>query len=297
MAQIPNVDENLGAPRSLIFDTRSLSLGSATVSDVFGRASIGINPALSGLYETGVFIQANSYHNWDINLLQTDVTLPTLSAEGNHFTARFGFLNTGYNSLNYLGSPTLPVPDIEIFHAGLAYAYSFTDAFSLGILQSISFANNEQAQFWTYFADIGLAYAPYEAVSYGIVFRGIGHEPTYEIIETGQTTLGSRLLRQSLELGATLRFPTEQRRPYLAVSFANEKRFGEQGLWYKGGVEIMPSSIFAIRSGILFHLDQSVFIPRFGLGFMSGAVRLDYMIAPKDFSGEHFHQIGLTLQF
>ncbi len=294
-AQIMTPDENKGVLSTQQFDTRSLSLGSATVSDLYGRASIGTNPALSGLYMNGIVFQANSNHNWNTNFLKSTLTLPTLATRNHHLTARVGLLNQGHNKLHFSGNSQLPIPDAELYHAEAAYAYAFSDVFSMGVLQSITYTFNDNARFWTYFADFGIIYAPAKNISYGLVFRGLGREVNYEIIETGVTTLGSQLMQQSLELGATFRFPTEER-TFMSLSFSNEKRFGESGIWYKGGLELLPNSIIALRGGVLFHSRDVRFIPRTGIGINFKYGSLDYMVAPKNMDGEYFHQIGLTIQ-
>lgn len=299
MAQTQTSNDRKGVLPSQMHDTRSLSMANTTIADVYGKPSVGINAALSGLFNQPSFIQFNSNHNWDNNLMQYSLMLPTLSNGPHHITARFGLLNRGFESLPFTSSSTLPEPDVTIYRAELAYAIAISNHFSLGTLQSISYTTaneNEEAQYWNYFADIGLVYAPDGPVSYGLVFRGLGHETTYEIIETGQTTLGSRLARQSLEVGATLRYPVEER-TYLSISFSNEKRFSEDGLWYKGGVEIIPVSFISIRGGAMVNFDQSIFIPRMGLGINANVFQLDYIMAPENLIGEQFHQIGLTIQF
>lgn len=297
-AQI-DVDNNTkGVLPHQMFDSRSLSMANATIADLYGSPAIGVNAALSGLFTKPSFIQFNTNHNWDNNLIQHHLTLPTLSNGPHNISTRFGLLHQGSDNLPFSEPSSMPEPDIRMYQAELEYAIAFSNHFSIGALQSVSYTTttkNEEAQYWNYVADVGLVYAPDDNVSYGLVFRGLGNETTYEIIETEQTTLGSRLATQVLEVGATFRFPIENR-TYLSLSFANEKRFGEDGLWYKGGVEIIPVSFIDIRGGIMVNFDQSLFIPRIGLGINTGVLQIDYMIAPKNLIGEQFHQFGLTLQ-
>lgn len=298
MAQTETDDNIKGVLPSQMHDTRSLSMANTTIADVYGRPSIGINPALSGLFNKSLFIQYNSNHNWDTNFMQHDLTLPTLSKGPHHITARFGLIHLGSENFPFADSSFSPEPDITLYRGEVAYAIAISNHFSLGTLQSISFTttNRKEEQYWNYLADIGLVYAPGGSVSYGLVFRGLGHETTYEINETEQTSLDSRLATQSLEIGATLRYPIEER-TYLSLSFASEKQFGQDGLWYKGGVEIIPVSFINIRGGAIVNIDQSLFIPRMGLGINAGLFQIDYMIAPKNLTGKQFHQIGLTFQF
>ncbi len=296
MAQTQNGDGQSGVLPNHMYDTRSFSMASTTIADLYGSPSIGINAALSGLRNNPSYFQFNSNHNWDNNLMQHDLALPTQSIGSHHITTRVGYFHQGFDFLPFSSSSSLSEPEIRMYRAELGYAIAISDYFSLGTLQSMSYSiASDKSQDWNYFADIGLVYAPDGFVSYGIVFRGLGRETTYENIENSETTLGSRMARQILEAGVTFRFPIEER-TYFSVSFANEKRFGEDGLWYKGGVEIIPVSVFYIRGGVMANFDQSHFIPRMGVGVNTGMFQIDYMIAPENLTGAQFHQIGLTIQ-
>ncbi|MCH8494531.1 MAG: hypothetical protein LAT57_02725, partial [Balneolales bacterium] len=59
------------------FDTRTLSMANATIADVYGRPSIGVNAALSGLYGDPLYFQLSTNQNWVNNLLIHDLTMPT----------------------------------------------------------------------------------------------------------------------------------------------------------------------------------------------------------------------------
>ena len=279
-----------------MIDTRSQSMAGTTIADVYGRPSIGINPALSGLFDKHSFIQFNTNYNWDTNLMIHDLSLATMYSGPHHITARFGLLHGAPDKLPFTKPSSIPDPDIIMYRGELAYAYAFSNYFSLGALQSISLTSNKDSQNWNYYTDLGLVYAPDGTVSYGMVFRGLGHETAYEIIESGETILSRRNARKILEIGITLQYPIQER-TYLSISFANEKRFGEDGLWYKGGFEIIPLSFIDIRAGAMVNFEQSLFMPRFGLGINTNVIRFDYMIAPGKVNGEQFHQLGLTLQF
>lgn len=280
-------------------DTRSLSLGDATVADVYGRGGIGVNPALFGLYENKAIFRLSANHNWGSSQLQSYFSLPVMQIGGHNFTARAGYINYGFDfdRSSITGEAVLPESDIEIYHADVAYAYAIDDLFSVGLIQSISIADNSRQQYLTYSADIGIVYVPDGPVTYGMVFRGLGYETIYHINDSGNTVLEIDMMRQSLELGATLHYPIESRN-LISISFANEKRFGEEGIWYKAGFELLPTTALSLRSGFIFHLvDETVFIPRFGLGLNAQALSLDYAISPKNVAGEYFHQLGFTIQF
>lgn len=285
-----------GVLPSQMHGTRSLSMASATIADVYGRPDMGINAALPGLFNDPSFIQINSNHNWNNNLMQHQLMMPTLSLGRHHLTTRFGLLHQGFEHLPFTKSETPTVPDMILYRGEIAYAIAISNHFSLGTLQSFSYTTTDDDTQQSYVADLGLVYAPDGPVSYGMVFRGLGHESTYETDEIEGTILDRSMARQALEVGATLRYPIESE-TYLSISFANEKRFGEDGLWYKGGVEIVPHPIIAIRGGTMVNFDRSFFVPRVGLGLNARVIQLNYMMAPKAMVGEQFHQIGLTIQF
>jgi len=296
MAQTQSDDAKKGVLPNYMHDTRSLSMASTTIADLYGKPSVSTNAALSGLFNKSSFFQLNSNHNWDNNLMQHNLSLPTLSFGSHHFTTRFSYFHRGFDILSFTSSSSLPEPVMKMYRTELAYAITISDYLSIGTLQSISFTTaSDETPYWNYFADIGLVYAPDDPVSYGIVFRGLGLETTYENLETGHTTLGSRMARQILEIGLTFRYPVEER-TYLSISFANEKRFGEEGLWYKGGIEIIPVSSFNIRGGVISNFNQSRYIPRIGFGVNVSVLQIDYMMAPENLNGVKFHQIGLTIQ-
>lgn len=296
MAQISSQADNEGTLRIQKFDARSLSLGNATLADAFGNTTIGINPALSGLLNNGREIHVNSYHNWDTNLMQHDITLPLVILDQHHFTTRVGATIMGFDSINYLGSSQLVEPNVEQYFAEVAYAYAFSNVFSMGVLQSVTYTFNDESSFLTYFADFGLVYTPAENISYGVAVRGVGRDSHYIINEAEETILYNRRLGQTLDLGSTFRFTTNNR-TFLTVSLANEKRFGEEGIWYKGGIEYLPIPMISVRTGALFHVGQDLFLPRFGVGFDTGYFNINYMVAPRDSRGENFQQLGLTFQF
>ncbi|MCH8496460.1 MAG: hypothetical protein LAT57_12625, partial [Balneolales bacterium] len=260
-----------------------------------GRPSIGVNAALSGLYGDPLYFQLSTNQNWVNNLLIHDLTMPTLSMGSHHLTARLGLIHQAHESM-HINNNSLPELDFMAYRAELAYAISISDYFSIVAVQHVSYlTSDDESGLWNYVADFGLVYMPDGAVSYGMVFRGLGDEIRYETLETGETTYERRMARQALEIGLTFRFPIEER-TYLGISFSNEKRFGENGLWYKGGVEVTPIPAINLRGGVMANFDESLFIPRAGFGLNAKHFQVDYMFAPHDSIGEQFHQLSITIQ-
>ncbi|HET6528793.1 MAG TPA: hypothetical protein VFG39_08605, partial [Balneolaceae bacterium] len=118
---------------------------------------------------------------------------------------------------------------------------------------------------------------------------------TYRFIAGGRTAFLSQNLREILEIGATMRFPVDTREPYMAISLANEKRFGIDGIWYKGGIDARIWPFLSLRFGLMIQSETEVVAPRFGFGLISDVVELDYALSFNDDLYERFHQLTLTL--
>ncbi|MEX2574283.1 MAG: hypothetical protein WD317_08300 [Balneolaceae bacterium] len=284
-----------GVPLIYKFDARTAALANATVAESGAVSAVNINPATLSFVRNTQSVQLNTYQNWDSNLMLQNITFPALIRGEHRVAAQFGYHHRGFEATNVLGAGPSPMPDIMMYQADVAYAYSIENILSVGVFNNITFAQNEYARFWSYFANLGVLYAPSESVSYGIALRGLGRSITYELHESNRTLLGSQGLRQSLELGATLQFPVEVEDSYVSLSLANEKRFGENGIWYKGGLEIKPIPVLALRSGILYHPVNRIQIPRFGTGLLLDSLRLDYSFSYRNLPNERFHQLGLTI--
>ncbi|MGM0588462.1 MAG: hypothetical protein ACQETE_08620 [Bacteroidota bacterium] len=286
-----------GALRAYKLDVRTIAMADATVADPTRLTAININPGALAFVRNFNTLHVNGYQNWNNNLVQTNLTLPVLRKNRHNLAAQVAYQTPAFNKLNLLGNNPQPEPDVQMYQMDLTYAYSFENVVSIGVMNSVTYAQNEFAHYWTYFANIGVLYAPTESLSYGIAFRGLGRSVVYEIIEDGRTTLSSQNLRESLELGATLQYPVDSDYTYMSFSLANEKRFGEDGIWYKAGLEIKAWQLLALRSGIMFQLSEDIYAPRFGMGINTKVVTLDYAFSYRQTLYERYHQVGLTIHF
>jgi len=300
-AQLTNTTGSLsglrGAPLVHKFDARTTAMGNATVADASGLGSININPALLSFVRNLQVLEVNTHQNWENNIMANTVALPPASLGQHRALLQLGYHGRGLEQTILSGPGSRPVPDLSLYQADLVYSYSFSNIISLGVLQSFSMGQNRQARYWSYSTGVGLLYAPSESISYGLVYRGLGRSVIYEIIEDGRTTLGSQRLRETLELGATLTFPVDTDQTYLAISLSNEKRFGEDGIWYKAGAEVKVIRMLKLRSGILFNSDSYQVEPRFGAGIDLGRLLIDYTLSVKEQDIDRFHQLGFTFQF
>jgi len=288
-----------GAPRIYKYSARTGAMADATVADANNLSVVNINPAGLGLVKDLSEAQINIAQNWNNNLMLENFTLPAVRAGTHSFALQFAVHHDrGFETLNLLGRNSLPQPKITMVQLDIAYALTIKNVLSLGIFNNISYAENSIAYYWTFNPTFGVLYAPSEAISYGIAFRGLGRSPTYMVHSLSTTTLGSQHLPRSLELGATLNYPTEMRKkPYFSISMANEKRFGEDGLWYKVGIEIKRIPYLAFRSGLLYQSATNTYAPRFGMGITSNVIEIDYTVSHSQDLFERYHQLGITIHF
>jgi hypothetical protein len=287
----------MDAPIVYKAESRTIAMGNAGIADPYSNASMNLNPALLSFAVYNRSFNINSNQNWDNLIVYHMLTFPALQAGKHSFVLQAGLHHQSTDEFNLLTDRELIDPDIAIFQVDAGYAFRISDVFSVGAFQNVTYSTNKNGQYWTYYANLGLIYNPVGTVSYAAVFRGLGRSPIYEFLENDVTILGSQALRQSLEIGATIRYPDQTDMPYLAISFSNEKRFGEDGMWYKAGVEVKPVSLVSLRSGLMFKPEDRLFIPRYGLGLNLAFIHLDYSASPRSVYGEHFHQLGLMIKF
>ncbi len=283
-----------GSPRIYKLDTRAAAMGDATVADASRLTSFNINPALLAFVYDFSTIHLFSSQNLQNNLMFENAAFPVLALGSHRIAMQATMHHSGFDLVNITGTPSLPEPDIQMYQMDLAYAFSFENLVSVGFMSNLSLMRADNAQYWTTHTTLGLAYAPSQSVSYGIAFRGLGRSPIYEILDDGSTILASQNLRESLELGASLQFP-DISTPYLSVAFANEKRFGENGIWYKVGAEYIVANSIALRSGLILHPENRIFAPRFGLAFSSELIKFEYALSYHKELYERFHQLGIVL--
>lgn len=295
-----------GAPRVYKYSARTGALADATVADRKYLSSININPAALALVEDLSMLQVNVSQNLNNNMMLENVTLPAFRL-GNHFLGvQLGIHHDrGFETFNLLGNNPQPRPSMTIYQMDVVYAFSIRDVFSFGVLNNISYSKNIIAQYITYYPTLGILYSPSRSLSYGLVFRGLGRSPTYFIPEPNQsnclqrdnciTTFGSQELRKSLEVGASLKLPAEEDSANFSIYVANEKRFSQDGLWYKAGLEVTRLSNLALRGGILYQSAQNILAPRFGLGLLTSVIELDYTISHSKELFERYHQMAITI--
>lgn len=277
---------------------RSTGLGDADIADIGQFSSYNLNPALLSYVKNPNSIYLGAYQDWRNNFNHFDLGSPVLNLTTNiRSVIRFSYSGSYLATVNPLGSANEPEPDLNQYKLESGASVKISSVFSTGFLHTVSFTNNENAQYWTYAAKAGLFYDPVGSLSYAAVVSGVGRGTKYRFIEDGTTVLGSYNIPVSFEIGATFSFPEDSNNPNFSLSLSNEKRFGEEGLWYKGGMDIKFIRFLSLRSGIQFQPDLDYYMPRFGIGFNSNIISIDYGIAPGSQSkiNGRYHLVGITI--
>lgn len=295
---------------SLSYDNasaRSTGLADADIADASQLISYNTNPALLSFASNPRSIHLGMYQDWRNNFSHFDISSPVLKVTRNiRSIIRLSYSGSYLSAINPTAStetawhndPTVePEPDLTQYQLENATSFKISRVFSTGILQTLSFSNNANAQYWTYNAKAGLFYDPVGSLSYAALVSGLGRGTSYRFIEDGTTVLGSYNIPVKFEIGASFSFPEDTDDPDFILSLSNEKRFGEEGVWYKGGMEIKFLKHLFVRSGIQFQPELDYYMPRFGIGFKSNLISFDYGLAPGTQSkiDGRYHQLGLTI--
>jgi len=259
---------------------RASGLAESYVADAHDVNSMYWNPA-SIAYLENISVIVNHFQEQVINGMNENVTFP-LRIQDNENMA-FGLT---LNHVGYIGRSK--GDDFKGVQYGydMAYGREILPTFSMGIGIDVRYARSTSSHLWGISTSIGAFYLPYPEVSYGMVYSGMGSGILYTF-DHGMTTFTSENLPQILGAGVELRFPASVNKRFLTISVVNEKVFGEEGLQYKGGVELILYRFFALRCGYVRNLDEEG--ARYGAGIRAGRLQVDYSISPSKLTDRSSH--------
>lgn len=170
----------------------------------------------------------------------------------------------------------------------LGYGAVFSQGFSAGFRLHAQLGHTPNTNLFTSYWSFGVIYNPSAEITYGLACSGLGEG----LLLVDSASMVKETLPRRLEVGVTMHYPASHERQFLTISVANEKIFGESGLYYKTGVEVLPVSYIAFRYGYSF--GPVVSAPRFGVGLKTDYIRLDYAIAPS-YMSTRYQQVTLSI--
>jgi hypothetical protein len=279
---------NLYSSRVVNVGARAAGLADAFVTDTYDVTAMYWNPAsLAFLQKSSVVL--NHYQESVIHGMNENISFPLQLRKGE--TVAFGFV---VNHVGYLGAnKSLEFRAIQ-YGYDIAYAKEIIPTFSLGGALNVRYALSSASNILGVTSSVGIFYSPSQEISYGAVLSGLGSGISY-VSDRTTTSLSSENLPRSLQAGASMRFPATSNATIFTLSVVNEKVFGQDGIRYKGGVEVYLLKIFALRGGYIFesNLGGSA---RFGLGVRSDRFQLDYSISPNK-STDLAYQLSLAIVY
>lgn len=290
-----------------VLGARSSSLANTQVSDSYSLEGIYSNPASFLFSETNTKVLVNSFYSPYYNVVAQNIT-GVIKRNDRHYFALGGSLKHTGPEIDPFPKPTRFLNFTQI-GLSLNYATMISSTFSMGLGLNSVYGITDDVSDWAIRSRIGLFYAPSPSVSYGVSYSGFGSSRytnlgggllySYQENETGEgngTTLLIERAPHRLEIGTTFRFPTLSNQPNFKLSFANEKIFGEPGLIYKGGLEIYPFDLIALRGGYFYSPYAQG--GRAGIGLLLSGVTIDYAFANSLIGiNGNAHLISISLNF
>ncbi len=270
-----------------LIGARNAALADADISGTYNVSNMYLNPAsLAFVTNTSIFFNQSQIKN-GLGMGE-NLAFPVLSHGPQVLSMGLEVFHLGYvqKPEGFSGQ--------HVFEYGynIAFASALSSTFSLGVSAGLQHGNANSSQTWAASYSIGLDYSPSADINYGAVFSGLGTEVQYiqhDTLLSAQAGDAPRVL----EIGATMSYPSSSslRRKVFFLSLANEKIFGETGLFYKAGIEIRPFDFLNLRFGFI--TGPGVSEARYGLGFQINNFFIEYVVYPQQAS-DMLEQVSLS---
>ncbi len=275
---------------------RTYAMAGATLADYHDVTEMSLNPAILVENDNAHSIVFSGQQEWSSSIAHGTIGVPIFNSQRHAIAAGINYHSDNIEDLNYL---TAAAPEQRLslhrFQFSTGYSMALTSKLSLGFRGNLIHSWNKFQKVWSGNIDTGLLYTPTNSISYAVALRNVGSDVRYQIDFDGTTILRDRPSKKRLDLGATMQFPDNSDRSFFSLSLANTKVFGEDGLIYKGGIEVKPISSLALRTGYLRTPDRNG--PRFGIGLITDLIRIDYAMAPVTNTPNNGHQLSISFSF
>jgi len=261
---------------------RATALGGAYISEGWDVTSMYWNPAaLSFINHRSI---SGSIVLRESRSLQHFVTLPIqISQDQIVAVGTVGSLT---------GEPWMQ-PYFTYYGTDIAFAQKLATTVSIGALVNVRYSSLSNTSLWAAAGSLGFFYSPTPAVSYGIVYNGLGWGITYNTTGSTRHISYDKNLQRTLQVGATLRIPGNSfRRPDVTIAMASESFLGQSEFAYKAGVEVLLIESLAARIGI--HREPDGLQTKGGFGVFTKFFQLDYAMSPSGTSGK-FHELSISI--
>lgn len=261
-----------------LIGARNSALADADISGSYNISSMYLNPAaLIFVSGSSIFFNHSQIKN---NLgMSESLAFPILSQGPQVLSMGLDVFHLGYVQPPYGFSGQ----HVLEYGCNIAFASALSSTFSMGISADLQKGNANGSQALAASYSIGMDYSPTADINYGAVFSGIGTEVQY-IPQNTMLNAQADNAPKILEIGATMSYPSSSslRRKVFFLSLANEKIFGETGLFYKAGIEVRPFDFLSLRYGFITGIGVSE--ASYGIGFQINSFIVDYVLYPEQAS-------------
>ncbi|MBI1806201.1 MAG: hypothetical protein HYR76_04010 [Ignavibacteria bacterium] len=271
---------SLYSSRPVNVGARAAGFAEAYVTDAYDANSMYWNPAALVYLQRSSIVMNHSQERI-INTMNENIAVPFQIRRGEAVA-----IGLTVNHVGYIESS--PNFDFHVIQYGydIVYSREVVPTVSVGAGLGVRYAKSTTASLWGVSSSMGVFYSPSQEISYGAVLSGIGSGILYASDRT-TTSLSSENLPRSLQAGATLRFPPTFSQTFFTISVANEKVFGQDGIRYKGGMELFLFKVLALRGGYI--VEPGLGSARFGFGIRTERFQLDYAISPSKQTDRAYH--------
>ncbi len=257
---------------------RNSAMANANISEIYDVSGMYENPSSIIYLKNSDIILNHTQMKNNLGMLE-NLAFPVLPAGPVMIAFGFDLYHLGYLS-QY---STLTDQHILEYGYDIAAAYAVSPTFSVGASASLRLGKTGNSQKWAAFYSLGIDYFPSADITYGVVLKSIGNGIQYSN-ENKLLQANGYQLPKRLEIGATMRYPSASslRRAFFKMSLANEKIFNRSGLFYKGGIEILPFDFLQLRFGYL--VGPNISETRMGFGLTFDNIILEYAVYPHEIS-------------
>ena len=279
----PQIQKFLGA--------RGTALGDAIGSDEYDIEAMYQNPAtLTFLRNSSLVVDQR--HDYDNHVFGENIAARVFSNRFNAVGIGLGVEHAG--KLSKGGLFNFMQEDLDV---GYAFRLAgLSSSLSLGVLGNFRLGKDDSASRSAAQFSFGLMYSPSPGTSYSVILRGFGTDIAYSSLPVNGENMTRGALSQiqkSLEVGSTMRYPSEGTSPYLTISIAGEKDFVTKVLRVRGGVEAILMGMLSLRLG---YVNAEVRQLRYGAGIAVGRLAFDYAVMPTIGAGR-FDELTLKVVF
>lgn len=261
---------------------RIAAMGGASVSDAFDATSVSSNPATASFLRWNT-VSVTTVFDGHGRTFDHAVALPSMTFLNVH-TLSFGVSGSLY------GDPwSRPILSDQGLDA--AYAVRLYQTLSAGAMVNVRVAATTDASLLSASGSVGFLYAPTPGISYGLAMDGLGRGADFDPSRGGTPLRYDRDRQQRLRIGATFRYPSVYRAPYLIISMESQKLMGLSRTVYRAGISGMVYRGLWMRYGLIAGSPSTA--GTVGAGYAAGRFAVDYASSVNETFARH-HQVTVS---